>query len=184
MITNDLVTERFVLACLDVGDVTETYRSWMLDPEVTRNLETRSLEHSIESLAAYVTAMRSSSHSYFFGIFSRDDRTHIGNIKLGPIKPQHQSAAIGLMVGDPTMWGKGVATEVIAAVTDWAFGTLAMEKLTAGSYAVNGGSVRAFQRCGYAIEGIQRSQVRQLDGTRGDVVLLGRTRADSGEPTR
>ena len=183
MIAQDLVTERFVLACLDVTDVTETYRSWMVDPEVTRNLETRALEHTIDSLAAYVTAIRSSSHSYFFGIFSRDDSTHYGNIKLGPIKSAHSSASIGVMIGDRSMWGKGVATEAIGSITDWAFGTLALEKLTAGSYAVNGGSVRAFQRCGYAIEGIQRSQVRQLDGTRGDVVLLGRTRFDSGEPT-
>jgi len=181
MITPDLVTERFVLACLDQQDVTESYLGWMIDPMVNRFLETRHRDHTLASLRAYVTELRASSHSYFFGIFSKADSSHIGNIKLGPVSTVHRSAAIGLVVGERSMWGKGAATESIAALTSWAFTDLELEKLTAGSYASNAASVRAFQRCGFAVEGVQRSQVRLDDGTRDDVVLLGRTRSDSGE---
>ena len=66
-----------------------------------------------------------------------------------------------------------MATEAVTAVTRWAFGTLRLAKLTAGSYASNGGSIGAFVKAGYRVEGRQLSQVELGDGTRDDVVLLG-----------
>ncbi len=122
MITPDLVTFRFVLSCLDAADVTEGYRSWMVDSQLTKYLETRHHEHTLESLRSYVSEMRSSSHS------------------ISGIVPRRSC----------------ISNEV---------------------------SFSALQGCGYAIEGVQRSQVRLDDGQRDDVVLLGRTRQDAGAPT-
>jgi [ribosomal protein S5]-alanine N-acetyltransferase len=181
MISATIETPRLVLSCLDAAHVTDAYRNWMSDPEVTRYLETRFAAPTVESLAEYVQAMRLSPDSYFFGMFSRSTGDHIGNIKLGPISPVHGSAAIGLILGDKTAWGKGFGSEAIGALADWAFGTLGLHKLTAGSYLSNTGSIRAFEKNGWSIEGVQRSHVQLADGGRDDVVILGITRADWAE---
>lgn len=177
MLTEDIETPRLRLACLREDHVTEKYRAWMVDPEVNQYLETRFAKPSVESLREYVAGLRASSHSYFFGIFSKGAGSHLGNIKLGPVSYVHNSATIGLVLGDRSAWGQGIASEAIAAVSEWGFADLGLDKITAGSYHSNAGSVRAFQKCGFAIEGVQRSQVRLDNGGRDDVILLGRIRA-------
>jgi len=183
MLSADIETGRLVLACLAEDEVDEDYVGWMSDPEVVRYLETRGGAPSVESLRQYVGAMRSSLDSYFFGIFLRDGRRHIGNIKLGPISPQHGRASIGLVIGDKPAWGHGYAAEAVGAVAAWGFTQLGLDKITAGSYARNLGSIKAFQRHGFQVEGVQRSHVRLDDGSRDDVVILGRTRDDLDGPT-
>jgi [ribosomal protein S5]-alanine N-acetyltransferase len=178
MLTADLETPRLVLSCLDSAHVTDAYREWMSDPEVTRFLETRFSTPTLDSLRSYVSEMQGSANQYLFGMFERASGTHIGNIKLGPVSPVHQRAAIGLIIGDRPSWGQGFATEAIAAITRWGFVDLGLEKLSAGSYQSNRGSIAAFLRNNYLVEGVQRSHVQLADGGRDDVVVLGQTRAD------
>ena len=178
MLTDDIETPRLLLACLREEHVTEKYRSWMVDPDVNQYLETRFSEPSVESLREYVAGLRASSHSYLFGIFSKATDSHLGNIKLGPVSRVHNSATIGLVLGDRSAWGQGIASEAIRMLSEWGFANLGLDKITAGSYQSNTGSVRAFQKCGFVVEGVQRSQVRLDSGGRDDVILLGRIRAD------
>jgi ribosomal-protein-alanine N-acetyltransferase len=178
MISEDLKTGRIVLTPLTESHVSNTYRDWLIDPEINKKLEARFDVPSLDGLRAYVTSMRSSPDSYLFGIISRETGAHCGNIKLGPIIRHHLSASVGLIIGDTNSWGKGIATEAIDLLTGWAFSTLSLCKLTAGSYRGNVGSIRAFEKCGYQVEGTQRSQVVMADGTRGDVILLGKTSVD------
>jgi ribosomal-protein-alanine N-acetyltransferase len=178
MLSADIETSRLVLSCLDQAHVTDAYRGWMSDPEVTQFLETRFSTPGLDSLREYVSAMRISANQYLFGMFLRDTGAHIGNIKLGPISSVHRRAAIGLIIGEKSVWGHGYASEAIAAISGWAFAELGLDKLSAGSYQSNHGSIRAFQRNGYQVEGIQRSHVQLAEGGRDDVVVLGRTRTD------
>ncbi len=178
MISEDIETGLIILTSLNESHVGDAYRGWLLDPEVNKNLETRFDVPSLDDLRAYVMQMRSSPDSYFYGIISKETGTHCGNIKLGPINRHHLTASIGLMIGDQNSWGKGFATESIGALSAWGFAQLSLRKLTAGSYEGNTGSIRAFERCGFQVEGTQRSQVVLADGTRGDVVLMGKTSSD------
>lgn len=51
---------------------------------------------------------------------------------------------------------------------------LMLVKITAGTYASNIGSIKAFLACGFVQEGFQQSQVALDDGGRDDVVILGK----------
>ena len=77
------------------------------------------------------------------------------------------------MVGDRAAWGQGVATEAISLMTHIAQEELGLRKLTAGCYASNVGSVRAFIKAGFAVEG-RRAAHFVLDGRPEDLVLLAR----------
>ena len=58
------------------------------------------------------------SNEIMYGIFMNSDDRHVGNIKIGPINQKHRHAAVGLLIGNPDYWGKGIATRAIKLVTD------------------------------------------------------------------
>jgi ribosomal-protein-alanine N-acetyltransferase len=169
-----IATERFSLVTLDESFAGEAYLRWLTDEETTAFLETRFADNTPEGLGKYVRAMMASSDSYLFAIVERSSNQHIGNIKLGPINFNHKTASIGLFIGESSWWGKGVAKEVIAAITSWAFDEIALAKVSAGSYSSNVGSIRAFEACGFYREGHLANQVLLSNGERDDVILLGK----------
>lgn len=171
--------DRLYLRDVRPEDVTERYLAWMNDPDVTRYLETRFGTHTMESLRAFVDDRQRDPATLFLAIIRRDTGEHIGNIKLGPINLHHEVADIGLIVGERSAWGQGFATEAIAALTRYAFETLRLRRLTAGAYAPNIGSVRAFEKAGYRREGLRR-QHYACDGAYVDGILLGRLRDEAG----
>lgn len=165
--------ERILLRDLRESDVGEAYLRWMNDPEVTHFLESRFERHTPESLRGFVARHARDPGHRLFAITLRQGGRHIGNLKLGPIEERHRRAEIGLLVGERDCWGKGFATEAISLATEYAFRELGLRKVTAGCYAPNEGSLRAFRRAGFAIEGVRKEHCL-LDGAFVDLVLLGR----------
>jgi len=179
MIVNDIRTGRLVLSALDVDSVTERYLNWMTNPRVTEFTESRFSMPTLDDLREFVRRCRESADSYLFAIVIAESKEHVGNIKLGPVNAHHRRAAIGIIIGEEGAWGKGIATEAVGALSAWAFETLGLEKLIAGVYASNVGSLRAFEKAGFSIEGRQVSEVVQHDGQRADSLILGKVRNQS-----
>ena len=171
-----LHSARLHLRALEPSDLNATYLGWLNDPEVNRYLETRFLPQTLEALLAYWQAHRDDPTSPWFAICLAADDRHIGNIKLGPIQWLHRRADLSLFIGDRSCWGQGFASEAIALVRDWAFRELDLQKLSAGIYAGNAGSQRAFEKCGFALEGTLRQEVVS-SGDRVDIWRMGLPRA-------
>ena len=93
----------------------------------------------------------------FLAIVLKDNKKHIGNIKIGPINWYHRLAEIGIMIGEKDCWGKGYAAEAISLLADFAFSKLNLHKLTAGCYEQNQGSLKAFQKAGFEVEEVKKS---------------------------
>lgn len=161
------------LFILTPDHVSQTYVSWLNAPEINQYLESRFASHSIETTRAFVAASLASPDNLFLGIRSRALDRHVGNIKLGPIDRHHATADIGILVGDQAAWGQGIATAAIGLVCDIARDQLRLRKLTAGCYASNGGSRRAFEKVGFAVEGVRPAQFL-FNGRPEDLVLMGR----------
>ena len=165
---------RLVLRPLELADVGDTYLGWLNDPEVNAYLETRHERQTIATVEAYVRRISAKADECLMAICRRDG-THIGNIKVGPIHPHHKVADVSLFIGARDCWGQGFATEAIGLASGHAFRTLGVEKLSAGMYAPNVASTKAFLRAGFMIEGT-REKHYQLRGARCDILLLGLTR--------
>lgn len=160
---------------IEPTDATPTYLGWMQDAGLTRFMESRLTRHTLETLHDFVQARRQSEVEWMFAICEAGSGAHIGNIKLGPVHPHHLRADIGIIIGDRKWHGKGIATESICLVTTFAFQILGLGKLTAGIYAENEGSRRAFEKAGFEVEGVLRSHALS-HGSREDVLTLGRIR--------
>lgn len=172
-----LVGRRICLREVRPADVNENYYSWMNDPEVTRYLESRFYPNSVEQLRDYVTGKLGDRDTVFLAIVLQDSGRHIGNIKLGPINWIHRLADVGLIIGEKECWGKGYATEAIGLITEYAFRKLNLRRLTAGCYAENIGSAKAFIKAGWQQEAV-RPGMYNLDGRYVDAILLGIARED------
>lgn len=157
---------------LQKKDVDSHYLGWMNDNDVTRYLESRFEIWSIKKLKDYIGEVEENPDYVFLAVVLRDGNKHIGNIKIGPINRFHMFADVGIIIGEKTFWGKGFAAETIKLVVDYAFNTLNLHKLTAGAYADNVGSIKAFKKAGFSVEGIRKKHYH-YNGDYVDAVLLG-----------
>jgi RimJ/RimL family protein N-acetyltransferase len=69
-----------------------------------------------------------------------------------------RSAEIGYWLGVP-FWGRGLATEVVVAVTPWAIETFGLCRVQANVFGWNPASARVLEKAGYAFEGRMRNAV-------------------------
>ena len=141
---------------LNENDVSPKYVGWLNNPEVNRYLEVRHTFHTIENCKSFVRSMNTSEENYLFGMFFNQGREHIGNIKIGFINSYHNRAEISLFIGADHLWGKGLATEAILRITSWGFEFIGLSKIEAGCYSENIGSLKAFLKAGYQVEGFFR----------------------------
>lgn len=161
------------LFLLEPEHVEPAYVAWLNDPRVNRYLESRYAPHDLDSTRAFVQDCRADERTLMLGIRAPSmGHQHIGNIKLGPIDPRHQTGDIGILIGEPAAWGRGFARAAIARMSAIARDELGLRKLTAGCYASNVGSARAFESAGFAIEGRRPAQFL-LDGQPEDLILMG-----------
>lgn len=171
-----LDTPRLRLRCLTAADATERYLRWLSDPEVARYLESRFTRHTLEGLAPWIEQMNNHPAILLLGLFTRPEGLHIGNIKLGPIDSHHGRGDIGLMLGEKSHWGRGYAAEAIGRVAVHAFHELGLRKLTAGCYANNIGSMKAFEKVGFTVEARLPDHWVSDEGVQ-DGILMGLTAA-------
>jgi ribosomal-protein-alanine N-acetyltransferase len=140
-----------------LDDCTPRYLTWLEDPEVNRYLEARWRAQSLETIRAFVTAQLAAVDSYLFAIEA--ESAHVGNLKIGPINPDHRCADLSYFIGERASWGRGIATAAIRIASGIAFGLLGLYRLQAGVYASNLGSVRVLEKTGFRHEGAWRRQL-------------------------
>ena len=174
ILNSPLKTERLILKNLELSDATGPYKEWVNDPEVNHYLELRHSPPDEAKLSRYISNMNSSENNLLMGIFVQDG-FHIGNIKLGPININNCRGVIGLLIGEKKFWGKGFATEAILSITDYAFGSLNLNRVDAGISSSNKGSLKAFLKAGFENEGRLKKYRKFNDGWE-DELLVGKVR--------
>lgn len=163
---------RIYLRTLTEGDVGDTYIAWLNDPMVNRFLETRHRKQDMEAVVEFVRRVNMRPDEHLFAICLKASGKHVGNIKVGPVKPNHSLADVSLFIGDRDCWGKGYATEAIRAISRHAIKDLRIVKLNATAYTLNQGSISAFLKAGYRNEGTRRKHY-MLNGEPADLTELG-----------
>ena len=73
-----------------------------------------------------------------------------------------RSAEIGYWLGQP-FWERGIATEAVRAVVDYAFATFDLGRLYAGVFDWNPASARVLEKAGFTLEGRLRNAVTKAD---------------------
>ncbi len=138
---------RLRLHVMEEHDATEQYASWINDPEVHRFLGTKST--TIDELKDYIQQRDLKEDALFFGVFLKEDGTHIGTVKLEPIREVEGHATIAVMIGDKATWGKGYAGEAMQILIDWCFTELNLDEVRLGVIAKNTAAIRVYEKLGF-----------------------------------
>jgi RimJ/RimL family protein N-acetyltransferase len=88
-------------------------------------------------------------------VFAIDvDGFAVGGIGLRPGEDVHRlSAEIGYWLGEE-YWNRGIVTDAVKAVTQYAFDTLEMERVHAEVFEWNAASMRVLEKAGFVKEGV------------------------------
>lgn len=130
------------------------YVNWLNDPQITEFTEVSDTVHSIESVKEYVQKQNQSSSACLWRILF--DGRHVGNIRASNLGSIHQRAVLAIIIGDKAMQGKSIGSTAINLATAHLFEN-GYRKVTAGMYAVNEASRRAFLKSGFEVEAVLKN---------------------------
>jgi RimJ/RimL family protein N-acetyltransferase len=140
----EIDTERLRLRPMRMADLDE-YLEMHDDPEVTRFVERRDRQGSVERLRADEREWRERGHG-MFAVLDRASGRFLGRVILKHW-PQFEETELGWTLRRDA-WGHGYATEAAAAVRDWGFANLDLPYLTSMVHPDNEASARLARRLG------------------------------------
>ena len=157
------------LEALTEEHVTQTYIDWLNDPETVQFTEQRFTKTTGIFTLQYVQKSIMSEDELMLAILI--EKTHIGNIKIGPINKNHRYAHISYFIGDKNFRGMGIATQTIKTVLDFCFSSLSLNKVCAQYYSNNRASGRVLEKCGFIIEGRRKNQFVHETGMVDEIIV-------------
>jgi [ribosomal protein S5]-alanine N-acetyltransferase len=155
----NIITDRLLLRCLRIDDVTDDYVNWLNDPDVNKYLSCANSRQTLNACRDYVQSFQGSNDKALVGIFLKDNGLHIGNITLlPPIDWSNKVGTIGISIGRKEYWSKGFARESLLVLVAYCFESLKLHRLQSGVHASNTRSLKLFITCGFKIEGLMREE--------------------------
>ena len=134
-----------------MADAEAVFATYARDPEVTRYLTFRPHQKVEESrdFLRRCTANWAGEGPFTWLITRREDERLIGLID---VRPQGHRVELGYALGREH-WGRGLMTEAVRAVTDWALGQPEVHRVWAVCDVDNGASARVLEKAGMEREG-------------------------------
>lgn len=157
--TRTIDTERCVLRRIAPEDYREMYESWAKYEEVCRYFPF----HPVTDVELYREKVRGwagnyESDIYFHWVIEwKENRELIGTINLGNVEESCLMSDTCYMLS-PRYWGKGIMTEVLRAVLEYAFCEIGLNRVQAEVFEGNAASGRVLKKCGMQQEGVARQK--------------------------
>lgn len=155
---NDLILrgENVLLKTFTISDITETYVSWLNDPNVVMFSNQRFLKHDRSSCLRYQASFDRTGN-LFMGIYSLLHGRLIGTL-TAYVAGCHGTVDVGILIGDRSVWGMGLGQDAWNTMTNWLLARKDIRKLTAGTLACNFSMIKLMERSGMSLEAVRKAQ--------------------------
>jgi RimJ/RimL family protein N-acetyltransferase len=150
----------------------ERTRAWANDPELMRLLD-RSKSVSADEHERWFLGLASASDRVYMAIEENEKADHIGNVWLWAIDQRNRKAELRIVIGFSGYTGRGAGSEAIDLMCRYAFDVLQLHRVYAYVLAFNVRAHRAFEKAGFAAEGVLRDD-RSSDDRYVDAYVLAR----------
>ena len=131
------------------------YHEWVNDP-IVRKFLNMEFPTTLEVMKKEWFGDRRDESKIWFEIWHKEDQVPIGMTGFFQISYIHRRAEIGIYIGKPKYWGKGIGGEAINIMFDYGFTTLNFHKIVAGVNATNTRSLGMCKKLGFIEEGHQK----------------------------
>jgi aryl-alcohol dehydrogenase-like predicted oxidoreductase/GNAT superfamily N-acetyltransferase len=105
--------------------------------------------YDLVSVRDYVAARSNREDVLFLGIFDVETQSHIGNVKFEPVDAVAKTATVGILIGDKSWRGRGIATEALEACARWLFENRGINQIILRVANTNVGAIRAYEKAGF-----------------------------------
>ncbi len=167
-----LAGEKIYLRAIDEADLNAAYREWFNDEEICAYNSHHRFPNYDENMRDYYEPTVKSRTNLILAICDKETDKHIGNIALENIDTLNQCAEFAIVIGEKTMWGKGVGTEAARLILAHGFGELNLHRIYCGTQADNRGMQKLATVLGFKEEGRDREAIFK-SGIFKDVIRYG-----------
>jgi len=130
---------------------------WLNDFETSRNLTLRApLSIPLEERWFDDMLARQGKDEYHFVICLLADERPIGTTSLFAIDQLNGNAGFGIVIGEAELRGRGYGTDALAAICDFGFGELRLERIWLDVFTDNEPARHSYEKAGFTVEGILR----------------------------
>lgn len=130
---------------------------WLNDLETTRSLSLRApLSLPLEERWFDDMLARQGNDAYHFVICLLADERPIGTAGLFAIDELNGNAGFGIVIGEAEFRGRGHGTDALAAMCDFGFGELRLERIWLDVFTDNAPAKRSYEKAGFTVEGVLR----------------------------
>ncbi len=147
--------DRVYLRPLAMDDLPRLCR-WINDPGTREMLAGPYLPMTEKAEREFIESTGKSPDQVHLAIVLRSDDRHIGVCGFNRIQWRDRCATFGLFIGEPDHRGRGYGGDVTKLMLRYAFETLNLNRVELGVMADNEAGIRAYERAGFAREGVQR----------------------------
>jgi RimJ/RimL family protein N-acetyltransferase len=106
----------------------------------------------------------------------------IGMANYRDLQPKGKSAEVGIGIGEPSLWGKGLGREALGILVKHLVDDLGVHRVSLSVLAYNDRAISSYKAAGFEVEGIERDGVMTDKGTWADDVkmayVVGRARPE------
>jgi RimJ/RimL family protein N-acetyltransferase len=136
---------------------------WFNDPQVTGGLVEQREAFSEEEARGWVERAAQAGGADRKWAVTVDDREEPAGFTALYGLGQQAAPELGILIGEPELWGRGVGTEAQRLTIARAFDELGAHRVTELILASNAAARKVVERLGFVLEGTMRGHVRRGD---------------------
>ncbi len=100
------------------------------------------------------------------------DGRPIGQANYRDVRPKGRSAEVGIGIGEPALWGKGLGREALTLLVRHLVDDLGLHRVKLSVLAFNDRAIASYKAAGFEVEGIERDGVMTDKGFWADDVQM------------
>ena len=149
----------------------ELWAEWLNDLEVALPLGDEAYAMIPGEAARSWAVAAAGGQDPVFTIVERASERAVGRCLLFGVNQTDRTAMCGLFIGEKSLWGKGLGSEALGLLLDYAFNLLNLHSVMLGVYSFNRRAIASYRKLGFREIGVRR-QARIIAGQAYDVILM------------
>lgn len=150
--------EKVLLIPLNEADYVHHNMIWTNDPVATELMHRGTFPTSIEQHRAAYHASLSNSGEFELFVVEKQTSMIVGIAGLHAISWIARHAEFRILIGDRSVWGKGLGSETLRLLCHHGFRRLNLNKIWLGVAEVNSRAIRSYEKAGFSHEGRLRQE--------------------------